>query len=94
VAFGVYERLLQARSWLSVGRPVNLDEAEAGFGVIVLKRGEGQQPGPDVLNVPGHVGLFAGREGDVVLLLAGNQSDAVSVQRFPASQILGIRRIM
>jgi uncharacterized protein (TIGR02594 family) len=84
---------LQARSWLAVGRPVNVEEAEAGFDVVILKRGEGQQPGPDVLNAPGHVGLFAGREADVVLLLAGNQSDAVNVQRFSASQILGIRRL-
>jgi uncharacterized protein (TIGR02594 family) len=84
---------LQARSWLAVGRPVNLEQAEAGFDVVILKRGEGQQPGPDILNAPGHVGLFAGREGDSVLLLGGNQSDAINVQRFPASQILGIRRL-
>src|SRR5512145_2852086 len=38
---------LLARSWLSVGRPVNLEEAEAGFDVVILKRGSGQQPGPD-----------------------------------------------
>jgi uncharacterized protein (TIGR02594 family) len=85
---------LLARSWLAVGRPVNLDEAEAGFDIVILKRGDGAQPGPDVLNAPGHVGLFAGGEGDSILLLAGNQLDAVNVSRFPKSQLLGIRRLV
>jgi len=71
----------------------SLTPAFDGFDVVILKRGEGAQPGPEVVNAPGHVGLFAGREGDSILLLAGNQSDAINVQRFPASEILGIRRL-
>ena len=85
---------LRARSWLTVGRPVSIDEAEAGFDVVILKRGRGKQPGPDVIEAPGHVGLFAGREGNSVLVLGGNQSDAVNVKRFPASRLLGIRRLV
>ena len=84
---------LRARSWLTVGRPVTIDEAEAGFDVVILKRGKAKQPGPDVIEAPGHVGLFAGREGNSVLVLGGNQSDAVNVKRFPASRVLGIRRL-
>lgn len=84
---------LAARSWLAVGRPISLPEAEAGFDVVVLARGTGDQPGPEVLNAPGHVGLFAGLEGDSVLLLGGNQGDSVSVARFPASRVLGVRRL-
>ena len=62
---------LRARSWLTVGRPVAIDEAEAGFDVVILKRGKAKQPGPDVIEAPGHVGLFTGREGNFVLVLGG-----------------------
>ena len=84
---------LAARSWLGIGRAIDLSEAEAGFDVVVLKRGGEGEPGPEVLDAPGHVGFFAGREGDNILLLAGNQSNAVNISHFPVAQILGIRRI-
>jgi uncharacterized protein (TIGR02594 family) len=84
---------LAARSWLAVGRSVPLDQAKAGFDVVVLKRGIGAQPGPEVLDAQGHVGFFAGLEGDEVLVLGGNQSDAVTVARFPAARVLGVRRL-
>lgn len=83
---------LAARSWLMVGTPVERLEAEPGFDVVVLKRGE-PAPGPDVLTAPGHVGFYGGREDNYVLVLGGNQGDAVSLARFPASKILGIRRL-
>jgi len=53
---------LRARSWLEVGKGIPLDMAEAGD-IIVLKRGKGEQPGPEVLKAPGHVGFYAGRFG-------------------------------
>jgi uncharacterized protein (TIGR02594 family) len=31
---------LQARSWLLVGKAVKLEDAEPGFDVVILKRGE------------------------------------------------------
>jgi uncharacterized protein (TIGR02594 family) len=85
---------LAARSWLSVGRSVSLEEAVAGFDVVVLKRGTGNQPGPNVIDAPGHVGLFAGREGMNLLVLGGNQADAVNVSRFASNRLLGIRRLL
>jgi len=85
---------LRARSWLRIGRPISLDEAETGFDVAILKRGKGNQPGPDLIEAPGHVGFFARREGNRVLMLGGNQSDAVNLKRFPASRLLGIRRLV
>jgi uncharacterized protein (TIGR02594 family) len=85
---------LRARSWLLVGRPLSLEEAAAGFDVVILKRGKSNQPGPDVIEAPGHVGLFAGREGNRILVLGGNQSDAVNVKGFPANRLLGIRRLV
>jgi uncharacterized protein (TIGR02594 family) len=95
---------LAARSWLGIGSSVSIGQARVGFDVVVLKRGSGEQPGPEVLNAVGHVGFFAGYEsGPVtfgprpagrVLLLAGNQDDAVSVDSFPEANILGVRRLL
>jgi uncharacterized protein (TIGR02594 family) len=86
---------LAARSWLQVGVPVtNVTDAKVGD-IVILKRGEGDQPGPDVISAPGHVGFFAGYEGfsDTIHVLGGNQGDQVSVASFKASRVLGIRRI-
>jgi uncharacterized protein (TIGR02594 family) len=86
---------LAARSWLTVGAAVALSDARIGFDVVVLRRGEGPQPGPQVTSgAPGHVGFFAGLVGaDRVAVLGGNQSDAVSVATFPISHVLGVRRL-
>src|SRR5262245_17629115 len=84
---------LQARSWLSVGEVISLDKAEPGFDVVIFKRGPGRQPGPDVLDAPGHVGFYAGVEGAQVLVLGGNQSDSVSIGRYPKADLLGVRRL-
>lgn len=50
-----------ARSWLSVGTAVPVEDARHGD-VVILKRGPGEQPGPAVINAPGHVTLFSGWE--------------------------------
>lgn len=83
-----------ARSWLNVGTPVTLDQAEPGFDVVVIQRGTAPQPGPEVINATGHVGFFAGLEGDLISILGGNQSDSVSVARFSKSRLLGVRRLI
>lgn len=89
----------RARSWLTVGSPVPLRSAKVGWDLVILQRGEGAQPGPDVIQAPGHVGFFAGWDSvspDVtgrVKVLGGNQGDAVSVQDFPSSRVLGVRRL-
>lgn len=92
---------LNARSWLFVGEVVSFEIAEPGFDVVILSRGEGEQPGPNVLNAPGHVGFYGGREisqNDVssinILVLGGNQGNTVSVARYPLSRVLGIRRLI
>lgn len=84
---------LAARSWLTVGTPIGLLDAKPGFDVVILQRGDGVQPSADVLAAPGHVGWFAGLEGDQVLVLGGNQGDAVSIARFPKTRVLGVRRL-
>jgi uncharacterized protein (TIGR02594 family) len=88
---------LAARSWLSVGRPIDIRNAQPENDVVILKRGVGKQPGPEVLSAPGHVGFFAGLEGERgsrVLILSGNQSDAVTVASFPVADVLGARRLI
>jgi uncharacterized protein (TIGR02594 family) len=92
---------LAARSWLGVGMSIGLDQARPGFDVVVLKRGGADEPGPEILAAPGHVGFFAGLEhparifGDPdnrqVLVLGGNQSDQVSVAPFSVQRVLGVR---
>lgn len=85
---------LLARSWLDVGYAVTLEDARVGFDLVILKKGGGREPGPENKTAPGHVGFYAGREGDRVLLLGGNQNDAVNVSSYPISRILGIRRLV
>lgn len=83
-----------ARSWLGVGRPIPLVEAStAHVDVVILARGLAPQPGPDVRQAPGHVGLFYGLDGDQVRILGGNQSNAVTIASFPVSRVLGVRRL-
>lgn len=82
-----------ARSWLTVGAKIGLEDAKCGYDIVVLKRGTGEQPGPDVLNAPGHVGFYHGHTSEVVYILGGNQSDAVGVSPYPVSRILGVRRL-
>lgn len=84
---------LAARSWLSVGSAIKIDDAQVGFDVVILKREGPNEPGPEVLDAQGHVGFFAGTDSGKVLLLAGNQSNQVNVSSFPIEQILGIRRL-
>jgi uncharacterized protein (TIGR02594 family) len=83
-----------ARSWLNVGTPVEIADAEPGFDVVILKRGTGPQPGPEITSgAQGHVGLFAGVDQAFVLVLGGNQGDVVSIARYPIASVLGVRRL-
>ncbi len=86
-------RSLSARRSLTVGEAVSLREAVRGFDIVVLTRGDGPQPGPHVLDAPGHVGFFHEYDGVMVSVLGGNQADGVNIQKFPASRVLGIRRL-
>ncbi len=85
--------VLRARSWLGAGLVVALSDAQTGQDIVILKRGGGNQPGPDVINAPGHVGFYAGHDEDVVYVLGGNQSNKVSIANYDISRVLGIRRL-
>lgn len=83
---------LRARSWLEVGQPVAIERAQVGFDITVLNR-EHALADPTLIEAPGHVGFFAGREGGRLYLLGGNQGNRVSVAPFKESDLLGIRRL-
>ena len=73
-------RSLAARSYLEFGQP--LDAARPGA-IAVLSRGADP--------ALGHVGFWVGEEHGSILLLGGNQGDAVSVAAFDRSRLLGLR---
>lgn len=84
----------RARSWLTVGKVIPLSEAQEGD-TVILKRGDGPQPGSDVLDAQGHVGRLVSYQpvAFTVSVLAGNQGNKVSIETFPAGRVLGIRRL-
>lgn len=82
-----------ARSNLKIGTEKRLEEAEEGFDIVIVKSSP-LDPGPDVtVNMRGHVGFYAGHDDTHVWILGGNQSNSVTIERFPRSLILGVRRI-
>ena len=73
-------RSLMARSYLTWGEPAG----EPHYGAIaVLSRSFDPRLG--------HVGFLVGETAADIILLGGNQGDAVSVQAFPRSRLLGLR---
>jgi uncharacterized protein (TIGR02594 family) len=83
---------LRARSWLTIGVGIQLDEAEPGD-IVIIKRGKGEQPGPENTTAQGHVGFYAGRSDGLIEILGGNQSDTVKISRYPSTRLLGVRRL-
>jgi len=76
-------RKLTARSYLNWGIPVEIAYAQQGdIGVIPRGRTSWQ----------GHVFFINRIEGAWVWGLGGNQSDEVSIKRYPVSKLLGVRR--
>jgi uncharacterized protein (TIGR02594 family) len=84
----------RARYWLKVGTQISITEAQVDCDVVIFMRGTGIQPGPDIVEAPGHVGLYGGidKNGNI-LCLAGNQGDQVSIASFLPAHLLGVRRL-
>jgi uncharacterized protein (TIGR02594 family) len=75
-----------AKSFLNVGTKVDASEAKNGD-IVVFNRGA---PG----SASGHVGFVDRVNPDgSVRVLGGNQGGQVSIKNFPASQVVGFRRI-
>jgi len=85
---------LRARSWLTVGTPVEFPVQ--GYDVVILSRA-GATADPTVIDAPGHVGWYSSRTGarlgEKVWLLGGNQGDMVSLQVYSSGRVLGYRRL-
>lgn len=76
---------LAARSYLKWGVAVDLDDAQPGD-IVVFWRGS-----PD--GWQGHVGFYAGRNGDKIRVLGGNQRDQVNISGYGVDRLLGVRRV-
>ena len=76
----VSTRSLMARSYLGWGEP--LGEFRTGA-IAVLSR----TADPTL----GHAGFLIGETADSIILLGGNQNDAVTVEAFPRTRLLGLR---
>lgn len=73
-----------ARSFLKEGKAIELKNAQAGD-IVVFKRGR--------LPWQGHVGFYLDHSRTKILVLGGNQSNAVTEAKYPKSDLLGVRRI-
>ena len=76
-------RRLNARSYLDWGIPVDLADAQEGD-IVIFSRGS--------KSWQGHVGFYVKATGAMIEVLGGNQSDAVTIQRYAKSKLLGVRR--
>ncbi len=74
-------RSLMARSYSAWGKSLGKD-AQHGC-IAVLSRGSDP--------ALGHVGFVVGETSDMLFLLGGNQSDAVTVAAFPKSRVVALR---
>jgi len=82
-------RSARARSWLRWGDRLTVPALGC---VVILQRGTGEQPGPEVIDAPGHVGLLTGMdEPGTVTLIGGNQSNKVCERTYPFSRVLAMR---
>lgn len=74
-------RSLMARSYMKWGEPASRDEPGS---VAILSRGSN--------SALGHVGFLIGHTERHLILLGGNQSDAVTVEAFDRNRLLALRR--
>jgi len=74
-------RSARARSWEKWG--LGLKEPKLGC-VVVFWRGSKRSG-------KGHVGLYAGEKNGYILVLGGNQKDAVNISKYSKKRLLGYR---
>lgn len=84
-----------ARSWMTVGTAIALEEAQPGD-IVTFKRGTGAgQDGPNNHYAPGHVAVFDHYDNTTGLIhvIGGNQGDEWSRGKFSRSSVLTMTRI-
>ncbi|PWF45449.1 NlpC/P60 family protein [Massilia glaciei] len=72
--------ILTARAWLKAGIPITPRE---GAIMVFWRRARNSWEG--------HVGFYAGQDGDSFLILGGNQSNSVNYAWIPSARLLGAR---
>lgn len=85
---------LLARSWLGLSNKIMTMNAQQGFDIVILKRSGSNQPGPNNMSAPGHVGFYAFNHGKKIWILGGNQNNGVNIKEYPNSRIIGLRRLV
>ncbi|SDB57476.1 C40 family peptidase [Bauldia litoralis] len=76
-------RQLNARSYLTFGEAVPVDKAREGD-IAVFQRGSSSWQG--------HVAFFVKATASQIEVLGGNQSNGVTIAKYPRTRLLGIRR--
>lgn len=79
-----YNSKLNARSWLDEG--LEILYPELGDIVILWRINKS--------SIYGHVGFYINSDKNYVWILGGNQSNQVSISKYPKSQVLGYRRLV
>lgn len=81
-----YERTnkLTARSWLDIGKKIELDSAQLGD-ILIFKRG--------TQSWQAHVTIYINRVNDDLYGLGGNQNNMVNIQPYDKKNLIGIRRL-
>lgn len=77
-------RKLNARSYLEWGEEVSVDDAQEGD-LCVFWRGS-----PDAAT--GHVGFYVSHGSSQIIVLGGNQGNAVSIAPYDRRRLLSVRR--
>lgn len=75
--------LLNARSFVKYGQPVDIRNTKPGDIVVFSRGGSVWQ---------GHVAYVDGVERGLIRTLGGNQSDSVSIGWYPINRVIAIRR--
>lgn len=78
------KKLLTNRSWLEFGKPT--DSPRKGD-IVIFWRGSRN-------GTKGHVGFYQSEDEEVIRVLGGNQSNAVSITRIPKKHLLGYRTMV
>ena len=78
--YSVPAEAARARAWLDWGDPIDPPKPGA---IAVFRRGTDP--------AAGHVGIFISEENDRIMVLGGNQGDAVSITAHPKAMLLGYR---
>lgn len=80
----------RARAWLNWG--IQLSDPAYGAVAVLTRSGRSRQPGPGVIDAPGHVGLLLAIVGtDELFVLAGNTQDRVCIRPYKSDRLLGWR---